>query len=143
MGTVSVNQILINPLKRIPVAGGDVLHGIRCSDQGYVDFGEAYFSVVEAGAVKAWKKHLRMTLNFVVPLGMVLFVFLDEQGGLREEELGENRYMRLTVPPGIWFGFKGLFSPSSILMNLADIPHDSTEVDRKDIGEINYNWKAK
>jgi len=141
MGKVSVNQILISPLKRIEVPGGDVLHGMRCSDRGYAGFGEAYFSIVEAGFIKAWKRHLRMTLNIVVPFGSVLFAFIDEQGKIREEVIGENRYVRLTVPPGIWFGFKGLYSPNSSLMNIADIPHDPIEVERKTIDEMNYNWK--
>jgi len=141
MGQVSVNQILITPLKRIRVSGGDVLHGIKCSDPGYVDFGEAYFSIVEAGFIKAWKRHLRMTLNIIVPFGSVFFAFLDEEGKVREEVVGENRYVRLTVPPGIWFGFKGLDSPYSALMNVADIPHDPLEVERKTISEMKYNWK--
>jgi len=143
MGAVSVTQLLITPLKRIKVAGGDVLHGMKCSDPGYLDFGEAYFSIVEAGAIKAWKRHLRMTLNFVVPLGEVLFVFMDEEGVIREEVVGKNRYVRLTVPPGIWFGFKGLFSPYSLVLNVADIPHDSSEIERKNLDKINYNWKLK
>ena len=69
--------------------------------------------------------------------------FIDEEGAIREEIIGTNRYVRLTVPPGIWFGFKGFFSPYSMLMNVADIPHDSTEVERKNLHEINYNWKIK
>jgi len=141
MGQVSVNQILLTPLKRIQVSGGDVLHGMKCSDPGYVDFGEAYFSIVEAGFIKAWKRHLRMTLNIIVPFGSVFFAFLDEEGKVREEVVGENRYVRLTVPPGIWFGFKGLDSPYSALMNVADIPHDPLEVERKTISEMKYNWK--
>jgi len=143
MGAVSVNDILIAQLKRIQVAGGDVLHGIKCSDPGFVDFGEAYFSIVEAGAVKAWKRHLRMTLNLIVPLGEVLFVFLDEDGVVREEIVGQKRYVRLTVPPGIWFGFKGLFPTDNIIMNVADIPHDPTEIERKNLHQIEYNWKLK
>ena len=141
MGQVSVNQILLTPLKRIQVSGGDVLHGMKCSDPGYVDFGEAYFSIVEAGFIKAWKRHLRMTLNIIVPFGSVSFAFIDEEGKVREEVIGENRYVRLTVPPGIWFGFKGLDSPYSALMNVADIPHDPLEVERKTISEMKYNWK--
>ena len=143
MGSVSVNQIMVTPLKRIQVTGGDVLHGIRCSDTGYVDFGEAYFSIVETDAIKAWKRHLRMTLNFVVPLGTVFFVFIDEEGAVREEIVGENRYVRLTIPPCIWFGFKGLSSPYSMLMNVADVPHDPDEIERKNLDEIKYNWRSK
>ena len=144
MGTVSeVSQILVTPLKRIPLSGGDVLHGMRCGDPGFVDFGEAYFSIIEAGAVKAWKRHLRMTLNFVVPVGLVKFVFLDEQRGIREEEVGEQRYVRLTVPPGIWFGFNGLVAPYSLLMNIADISHDPDEIERKGVAEIEFDWGRK
>ncbi|XDZ70413.1 dTDP-4-dehydrorhamnose 3,5-epimerase [Alphaproteobacteria bacterium LSUCC0744] len=143
MGAVSVNKILTTPLKRIQVAGGDVLHGIKCSDPGYVDFGEAYFSIVEMSAIKAWKRHLRMTLNFVVPLGTVFFAFMDDEGEVREEVVGEKNYVRLTIPPGIWFGFQGLCSPYSMLMNIADITHDPTEIERKNLHEIKYNWKPK
>ncbi|MDC0992857.1 dTDP-4-dehydrorhamnose 3,5-epimerase [Alphaproteobacteria bacterium] len=143
MGTVGVNQILITPLGRIRASGGDVLHGMKCSDPGYVDFGEAYFSIVEPGAVKAWKRHLRMTLNIVVPSGAILFAFLDERGEIRQEVVEESRYVRLTVPPGIWFGFKGLLSTCSILMNIADIPHDPDEIERKALNEFKYNWNVK
>lgn len=141
MGTVGVGQILVTPLKRIPLAGGDVLHGMKCSDPGFVDFGEAYFSIIEEASIKAWKRHLRMTLNFVVPVGTVQFVFLDGQGAIREEVVGVDRYVRLTVPPGIWFGFKGLAAPYSLLMNVADIPHDPAEVERRGLEEIQFNWE--
>lgn len=143
MGAVSVGQILVTPLKRIPLAGGDVLHGMKRGDPGFVDFGEAYFSIIEAGAVKAWKRHLRMTLNFVVPVGSVQFVFMDNQGGLREEVVGVERYVRLTVPPGIWFGFKGMATPYSLLMNIVDIPHDPAEIERKGLDGIQFDWEHK
>lgn len=143
MGDISVDQILMTPLQRISLLGGDVLHAMKRSDQGFVGFGEAYFSIIEAGAIKAWKRHLRMTLNFVVPVGSVHFVFLDEQGGVREEVLGETHYARLTIPPGIWFGFKGLVSPYSLLMNVADIAHDPAEVERKALDEIQFDWERR
>ena len=141
MGAVSVNDILITQLKRIPVAGGDVLHGMKCSDPGYVDFGEAYCSIVEMNAIKAWKRHLRMTLNIVVPLGTVLFAFIDEEGVLREEVVGENRYVRLTVPPGIWFGFKGVGNKENMVLNIANIPHDPGEVEHLSLADFDYIWK--
>lgn len=143
MGAVSVSQIRVTPLKQIPLAGGGVLHGIKCSDPGFVDFGEAYFSIIEVGAIKAWKRHLRMTLNVVVPVGAVRFIFLDEQGERREEVVGADRYFRLTVPPGIWFGFSGLVAPYSLLMNVADIPHDPAEIERKGLDEIQCDWERK
>jgi len=142
MGTITINDIQITPLKRIPTSGGDVLHAIKLADQGYVNFGEAYFSIAEYGAVKAWKKHLKMTLNLIVPVGMVRFVFFSpcRPDTFRVEEIGEERYVRLTVPPGIWFGFKGLYKPYSLVYNFADIVHDPGEVERNLIHEIKYNW---
>lgn len=144
MGEVRVEHILVTPLDRIEVTGGDVLHAIKRSDPGYVDFGEAYFSIVEGDTFKGWKRHLRMTLNLVVPFGGVVCFFHDDQGGIREEEIGEARYVRLTIPPLIWFGIKGLIKPYSIVMNVADIPHDPLEIERREtVYEIGDGWESK
>ncbi len=140
MGAIGVDQIVVTPLNRIPVMGGDVLHGIKRNDSGYVDFGEAYFSFIDHGAVKGWKRHLRMTLNFVVPVGSVQFVFIDQASNVRKELAGPGRYVRLTIPPGIWFGFKGLAAPNSLLMNVADIPHDPGEIERKELNGFVFDW---
>jgi dTDP-4-dehydrorhamnose 3,5-epimerase len=141
MGDVTVNEILVTPLKHIPLAEGDVLHGMKCNDPGYVDFGEVYFSVVYKGAIKAWKRHMRMTLNLVVPQGTIQFVFMDGSGTFREEVVGRDRYVRLTVPPRLWFAFRGLDESHSLLMNVADIPHDPNELERATIAEISFDWE--
>ena len=137
-------NILVTPLRLIENAGGNVLHGMKQSDVGYTGFGEAYFSWVSAGAIKAWKRHTQMTMNVVVPGGQVRFVFrcvnADGIEEFRVEEIGEDRYARLTVPPGIWFGFQGLHTPQSLLLNIANIPHDPNEVERLALSDINYTW---
>ena len=143
MDSMSVDQIRVTPLKRIALAGGDVLHGMKHGDPGFVNFGEAYFSQIEKNAVKAWKRHVRMTLNFVVPVGAVQFVFIDDQGAMREAVAGLDRYVRLTVPPGLWFGFRGLAAPYSLLMNIADIPHDPAEIERQELDAFEFDWKAR
>lgn len=141
MGRISLNDILITPLARIETVGGDVLHAMKQSDAGYAGFGEAYFSWVAVGAVKAWKRHTRMTMNVVVPVGQVRFVFcLDGTDEFRIEEIGVDRYARLTVPCGIWFGFQGLAEPESLVLNIADIPHDPDEVERLALSDIKYGW---
>ena len=137
-------DILVTSLRRIENAGGDVLHGMKQSDVGYTGFGEAYFSSVSAGAIKAWKRHTQMTMNVVVPVGQVRFVFCcvnaDGIEEFRIEEIGVDRYARITVPPGIWFGFQGLHTPQSLLLNIANIPHDPNEVERLALTDINYDW---
>lgn len=141
MGKVSLDDIIVADLSRIPTSGGDVLHALKKSDRGFEGFGEAYFSWVDHGVVKAWKRHNQMTMNVVVPVGQVRFVFfIDGTDILRVEEIGVDRYVRLTVPPGICFGFQGIKEPQSLLMNIASIPHDPDEVDRFPLNHIKYNW---
>ena len=141
---MNISDILVTPLRRIETIGGDVLHGMKQSDPGYAGFGETYFSWVSIDAVKAWKRHTQMTMNVVVPVGKVRFVFRcvnsEDVEEFRVEEIGEDRYVRLTVPPGIWFGFQGLGTPQSLVMNIASIPHDPNEVERMLLSDINYKW---
>lgn len=145
MEKIKSGQILVTPLARIPTSGGDVMHAIKKSDKGYTGFGEAYFSQVEQGAVKAWKKHLRMTMNLVVPTGIVRFIFVDlsNETRFREEIIGTSRYARITVPPGIWFGFQGISETNSLVLNIADIQHDREECLRKEITEIPFDWSKQ
>jgi dTDP-4-dehydrorhamnose 3,5-epimerase len=140
MGVIMLKNILVTPLARIRTPNGDVMHGMKNSDREFAGFGEAYFSWVDGNAVKAWKRHTRMTMNLIVPVGNVRVVFFTEEEGFRVEEIGISNYARLTVPPGIWFGFKGLDMPQNLLLNIASILHDPTEVERRDINTINYNW---
>ena len=141
---MKLTDILVTPLRRIETPGGDVLHAMKQSDAGYAGFGEAYFSWVSAGAVKAWKRHTQMTMNVVVPVGQVRFVFrcinADGIEVFRVEELGVDRYARITVPPGIWFGFQGLGASQSLVLNIASIAHDPNEVERLTLADINYVW---
>ncbi len=141
---MSLDDILVTPLNRITTLGGDVMHALKNSDTGFNGFGEVYFSWVERGAVKAWKCHQRMTMNLVVPMGEVSFVFhlTNQKNNFQTENIGEERYVRLTVPPGIWFGFQGRGSGQSLLMNLSDMDHDPDELLRKKTSEIIYNWST-
>ena len=87
-----------------------------------------------------------MTLNLIVPVGSVLFCFVD----VRENSstfndvykiiLSKHAYFRLTVPPGIWFGFKGISDGLNLICNVADMDHDPNEVLRKNINEIKIDW---
>ena len=121
------------------------MHGLKKSDNGFNGFGEIYFSWVEQGAIKAWKCHQRMTMNLVVPKGEVSFVFhlTNQKNSFRTENIGEERYVRLTVPPLIWFGFRGRGSGQSLLMNLADMAHDPDEILRETTSEFIYNWSTQ
>ena len=136
----------LTPLKIIDVEGGNVLHAIKKNDPGFKDFGEAYFSIVETGAIKAWKRHRRMTLNLVVPVGEVRFVMCssieEKTPEFHEVVLSTENYYRLTVPPMVWLGFQGLSSEPSMLLNVSDIPHDPEESDRVNSEHVEFDWRV-
>ena len=136
----TVDKIFTTTLKVINLTDGNVMHGLKKIDHGYVEFGEAYFSFIKLNKIKAWKKHKKMQLNLIIPKGEVLFVFFDDEGNFREEKIGESNKARITVPPGIWFGFKGLYKKESIILNISNIIHDDKEVLRKNLNEIKYDW---
>jgi dTDP-4-dehydrorhamnose 3,5-epimerase len=141
-----IDGITFTALDKIEVDAGSVLHFIKNDDPGYIGFGEVYFSTVKKGAIKAWKMHKLMTLNLVVPVGEVFFVFVDQRkksktnGEIYKVRLSSNPYRRMTVPPGIWFGFMGLSSELNLLSNQADIVHDPNEVERKDLNAFQIDW---
>ena len=136
-----LSNIVVTPLKHIKVEGGDVLHALKNSDSSFNGFGEAHFSWITNGSVKAWKCHTKMTMNIIVPVGKVRFVFhLEGTKEFRVEEIGDNRYIRLTIPPGIWFGFQGISSRQSLVLNIANILHNPNEIKRLSLSEISYDW---
>jgi len=139
--------ISLHPLKRFTVSKGDVFHALKSTDEGYAGFGEVYFSQIKAGEVKGWKRHNRMVLNLVVVAGVIKFVVYDERidsktyGKFSEYIISpEYNYQRLTVSPGLWIAFQGMGKDISMLMNIIPEPHDSTEVDNKELGEITYDF---
>jgi dTDP-4-dehydrorhamnose 3,5-epimerase len=142
-----IEDVIITPLKIIDVLNGDVLHGLKATDSCYDGFGEAYFTTINSGAIKAWKRHHKMTMNLIVPTGVVRFVLFDDRhsiksnGYFQQVVLSRKHYFRLTIPPMIWVGFQGQDNKESTILNIANIQHQANEVDQKDKKEINFNWE--
>ena len=133
------NNIVITPLKQFKLEEGDVLHALKSEDNEFKGFKEAYFSTIKPCKIKAWKRHLKMTMNLIVPLGSVQFVFYDnDKNFLKNIVIGEKNYSRLTVPPIIWFGFKCISSYNSYILNISDELHDPNEVERKQLSFLNF-----
>lgn len=145
VGLKMIKDVVFTPLNIIEAPNGRVFHALKNLDAGYNKFGEAYFSEVEPGMIKAWKRHRLMTLNIVVPIGEIRFVLFDDrlEGKQEYEEysLSPQHYHRLTIPPMVWVGFQGISKSKSLLLNIADLTHDPEEVDRKELNEIEFDWR--
>ena len=141
MGKNLLNKIKVRPLKIVKVAKGNIMHIAKRRDLKKQIFSEAYFSKIKFGKIKAWKYHLKMTLNLVVTYGQVKFVFYSKKtGAFKVIKVGKNNYSRLTVPPKIWFGFKGMSKPESIILNITNVGHNPKEILRCKKNDINFNW---
>ena len=141
-----MNGVEITKLDMMQTPGGDVMHGLKSIDSSFVGFGEAYFSIIDHQSIKGWKRHKRMTLNLIVPTGSVKFVIYDDRiesssyGEFKVVELSRDNYNRLTISPMLWLGFQGIGKEENIVLNVASIPHDPDEVDKKDVEEFNFCW---
>jgi len=135
-----VDGVILTPLKQINHQKGDIFHAMKRSDIGYDGFAEAYFSTINTGDIKGWKKHTKMTLNLIVPVGEIEFIVYDEDKEEFESiKLSQKNYQRLTVKPNVWMAFRGIGS-YNMLLNIASIEHDPEESINKSIEDIKYAW---
>lgn len=146
-----IKDVLVKPLSQISDERGKVMHMLRADDPHFEQFGEIYFSVVHPGVIKGWHLHKEMTLNYAVILGMVKLVLYDPRensptkGEIQELFIGEDNYVLVKIPPGIYNGFKGIGVKPAIVANCATLPHRPDEIERVDpfTSDIPYDWGLK
>jgi dTDP-4-dehydrorhamnose 3,5-epimerase len=146
-----IEGVQIIPLKQFPDERGKVMHMLRADAPHFEKFGEIYFSVVYPGVVKGWHIHSEMTLNYAVVSGMIKLVLYDPREGsatkgkIQEIFIGEDNYVLVKIPSGVYNGFKGIGTIPAIVANCATIPYSPDEISRLDPfnNEIPYDWGLK
>lgn len=128
-----LDNIKFTNLPTIKVKGGNVMKIMKISDYKEFSFNEAYFSSIDFNYTKGWKMQLKMSSNICIPIGEVKFTFVSKDFKYHKTYiLGENNYGILSIPPKIWYSFKGLSEKTSLILNISDSEHDE-----KDIKKIN------
>ena len=123
-----MDGVILTPLKKINNPKGDIFHAMKRSDPGFEGFGEIYFSTIIKGVKKGWKKHTKMVMNLIVPVGEVGFYFHNRTSSKGEFiQVGLSNYVRVTVQPGIWVAFEGLKEELNLILNIASITHNPNE----------------
>jgi len=144
-----ISDVICTELKQFPDDRGAVLHMLRNDDPLFSTFGECYFSEVLPGAVKAWKLHRNQTQCFSVPVGRIKLVIYDSpkgsnsNGTVQSIILGRpDSYIRVMIPPGLWYGFTCVSEIPALLVNCTDTPHDpeENEIKAADDLSIPYKW---
>lgn len=137
-----MDGVTLTPLRRIALDKGDVMHALKATDDSYAGFGEAYFTQIQPGCTKGWKRHNRMTLNLVVVSGRVKFVVYDEPKNQFQEIVlsPDDNYQRLTLAPGLWMAFHGMGDGVSTVLDIIPEPHDPSEADNRELSDIDYQF---
>ena len=146
-----IEGVTVHPRRRIPDERGAVFHMLRNDADEFEAFGEIYFSLVYPGVVKGWHLHHEMTLNYAVPVGMIKLVCYDDRAGsptkgnVVEIHTGELDYALITIPPGVWNGFKGEGTSAALVANCSTTPHRPGEIERLDPfdNDIPYDWSLR
>jgi dTDP-4-dehydrorhamnose 3,5-epimerase len=142
--------VQVVPLRRIPDERGTIYHMLRSTDPHFIAFGEIYFTSIYRDVVKGWHRHRDMTLNYACISGRIKLVLYDDRpdsptsGTLVELFLGPDDYSLVTIPPGVWSGFKGM-SEEALVANCATHPHDPDRTERIDPfgDQIPYDWAVR
>lgn len=142
---VSVRELMVFENEQ-----GGVKHMLKKQWPEFNSFGEVYFSTINKGIIKGWKKHDRTILNYTVPVGNVKVVIYDDNKDsstyqqIGEYILGETNHVLLTIPPKVWYSFSPLNDEKAIICNLINLEHDEdTHHQMPLINDIiSYTWKA-
>ena len=144
-----IDGVRIIPLKQIVDNRGAVYHAFR-NENHDVNVEEVYISRVNAGVTKGWKQHLQTWQRFVVPYGKMEIVLHDERvesptkGEFQKIVLGpEDNYVRLELPPKIWYAFKSLSDDYTLMINISEMIHVDGESNNIPLENelFHYDWK--
>ncbi|MEK9627503.1 MAG: dTDP-4-dehydrorhamnose 3,5-epimerase family protein [Nitrospinota bacterium] len=145
-----IEGVIVQPLKQIEDPRGSVLHMLKKDSELFSHFGEIYFSEINPGVIKAWKRHKIQSQNITVPVNRIRLVIFDSrsysktQGKVKEYEIGRpDSYQLVHIPPMLWYGFQTLGEKTALIANCPDLPHDPAEAESAspDSKEIPYQWK--
>jgi len=137
-----LDQIKFIKQQIIKVEGGNVFKIMTKSNYKEFSFQEAYFSSIDFNFVKGWKMQAKMKSNICVPIGKVKFTFVSEDYKKHKSFIiGENNYGLISIPPKIWYSFKGLSKKTSLILNISDREHDEKNIKKINLDEFPLKLK--
>jgi len=146
----SIDGVVIKNLKVIPDERGWLMEILRCDDEMFKQFGQVYVSTAYPGVVKGWHYHKKQTDNFTCIRGMMKVALYDARKEsptyklIMELFVGEKNPILISVPPGVYHGFKGVGTETAFFLSIPTLPYNYKEPDEyrlpPDTKEIPYDW---
>lgn len=148
-----IEGVKIKKLRVIPDERGRLMEMLRCDDDLFIKFGQAYMTSAYPGVVKGWHYHMKQTDNFVVVRGMMKVVLYDSRedsptkGEVNEFFMGTHNPILLQIPPYVFHGFKCIGEEEALVVNFPTEPYNYEEPDEYRVhphdNDIPYDWTRK
>ena len=145
-----IDGVVLKMLRVIPDEQGWLMEILSCDDPLFKQFGQVYVTTAYPGVVKGWHYHKKQTDNFTCINGMMKVALYDARdgsptkGNLLELFVGDKNPLLISVPPGVYHGFKGIGTETAFFLSVPTLPYNYTEPDEyrlpPDTTEIPYDW---
>ncbi len=145
-----IQGAIVTPLRVMADERGRLMEMYRSDDPNFIRFGQTYMTTAYPGVVKAWHYHKKQIDNFIVVHGMLKVVLFDSRedsptkGEVNEFFLGVHNPIRLTIPNGVYHGFKCISEHEAICINVPSELYDYKDPDEYRLpahtSDIPYNW---
>ena len=146
----NIDGVIIKNLRVIPDERGWLMEILRCDDEIFSRFGQAYITTAYPGVVKGWHYHRKQADNFTCIHGMTKVVLYDARKdsptykNILELFIGEKNPALIHIQPGIYHGFKAIGKETAYFLNIPTLPYNYKEPDEyrlpPDTKEIPYDW---
>lgn len=140
-------------LKSLKVAAderGHLMEIMRNDEPPFECFGQVYLTTNYPGVVKAWHLHQKQTDHICCIKGMIKVVLYDArcgsptEGEINEFFIGEYNPCLISVPPGIYHGWKGISEEEAYVISVPTEPYNYADPDEfrlpPDTPDIPYEW---
>lgn len=129
---------------------GRLMEILRSDDEIFKKFGQLYMTTNYPGVVKAWHYHKKQTDNVCCLKGKIRIALYDDRsdsktnGEVNEFIIGEKEPMIISIPPGIYHGWKCISKIESIVISLPTEAYNYKKPDEyrlpPDSKDIPYKW---
>ena len=148
-----IKDVRVKQLRVIPDERGRLMETLRCDDELFLKFGQAYITTAYPGVVKGWHFHKIQVDNFIGVAGMFKVVLYDDREGsstrgqVNEFFLGAHNPILLQIPRLVLHGFKAIGTVEAIMLNLPTEPYNHATPDEYRVDPhsptIPYDWALK
>jgi dTDP-4-dehydrorhamnose 3,5-epimerase len=136
-----LNNIKVKKLVTYSDDRGYLFEVLRCDDDQFAKFGQAYVNYTEPGVIKGFHSHAKNEDNFVCLSGRIRLVLLDDlTNEAREFYLGPENLMLVNIPTGLMHGWQALGNERACVLNVSTEAFNRENPDEVRVPPYHFPW---